>query len=161
MGSDGAPVMLGDRGGVFALLKQEIPHLIKVHCIAHRLELAFADTLLAVPEFKDIKDTCMLQGIWKQYHYSRKAVRELKEVAESMEVRAYKAVKADGARWVPRLQCALSVLLLKNYKVVVMHLQHAGHAHGVGVHPLIVNKYPTFTQIFLLWTECKRKQSQS
>ena len=55
MGSDGAPVMLGDRGGVFALLKQEIPHLIKVHCIAHRLELAFADILLAVPEFKDIK----------------------------------------------------------------------------------------------------------
>ena len=63
MGSDGAPVMLGDRGGVFALLKQEIPHLIKVHSIAHRLELAFSDTLLAVPEFKDIKD--MLQGIWK------------------------------------------------------------------------------------------------
>ena len=45
MGSDGAPVMLGDRGGGFALLKQEIPHLIKVHCIAHRLELAFANTL--------------------------------------------------------------------------------------------------------------------
>ena len=123
MGSDGAPVMLGDRGGVFALLKQEIPHLIKVHCIAHRLELAFSDTLLAVPEFKDIKD--MLQGIWKQYHYSPKAVRELKEVAESMEVRAYKAVKADGTRWVPHLQRALSVLLLKNYKVVLMHLQHA------------------------------------
>ena len=123
MGSDGAPVMLGDRGGVFALLKQEIPHLIKVHCIAHRLELAFADTLLAVPEFKDIKD--MLQGIWKQYHCSPKAVRELKEVAESMEVRAYKAVKADGTRWVPHLQQALSVLLFKNYKVVVMHLQHA------------------------------------
>jgi len=88
--------MLGDRGGVFALLKREIPHLIKVHCIAHRLELAFADTLLAVPEFKDVKD--MLQGIWKQYHYSPKAVRELKEVAESMEVRAYKVVKADGTR---------------------------------------------------------------
>ena len=36
-----------------------------------------------------------------------------------------------------------------------------GHAHGVGVHPLIINKCPTFTQIFLLWTECKREQSQS
>ena len=36
-----------------------------------------------------------------------------------------------------------------------------GHAHGVGVHPLIINKFPTFTQIFLLWTESKRKQSQS
>ena len=37
----------------------------------------------------------------------------------------------------------------------------SGHAHGVGVHPLIINKCPTFSQIFLLWTECKRKQSQS
>ena len=35
MGSDGAPVMLGDGGGVFALLKQEIPHLIKLHCIGY------------------------------------------------------------------------------------------------------------------------------
>ena len=54
MGSDGAIVMLGDRDRVFALLKQEIPHLIKVHCIAHHLELAFADTLLTVPQFKDV-----------------------------------------------------------------------------------------------------------
>ena len=38
----------------------------------------------------------MLQGIWKYYHYSPKAVRELKELAESMQVKAYKSVKADG-----------------------------------------------------------------
>ena len=37
----------------------------------------------------------MLQGTWKHYHYSPKAVRELKELAETMQVRAYKAVKAD------------------------------------------------------------------
>ena len=66
MGSDGAPVMLGNKGGVFALLKQEIPHLIKVYCIVHRLEMA-------VPEFKDAKD--MLKGIWKQYHYSPENLR--------------------------------------------------------------------------------------
>ena len=34
-------------------------------------------------------------------------------------------------------------------------------SHGVGVQSLIIDKCPTFTQIFLLWTECKRKQSQS
>ena len=31
-------------------------------------------------------------------------MRELKEVAESMEVRAYKAVKPDGTRWQARIQ---------------------------------------------------------
>ena len=74
---------------------------IKVHCIAHRLELAFSDTVKAVPQLEEAKD--MLQGIWKHYHYSPKAVRELKELAESMQVKAYKAVKADGTRWVPHL----------------------------------------------------------
>ena len=67
--------MLGDTGEVFSLLKQEIPHLIKVHCITHCLKLAFADTLSSVPEFKDVKD--VLQGTWKQYHCSPKAVHEI------------------------------------------------------------------------------------
>ena len=41
----------------------------------------------------------VLQGIWKHYHYSPKAVRELEELAESMQVTASKAVRADGTRW--------------------------------------------------------------
>ena len=114
LGADGAAVMLGEKSGVYALLQREIPHVIKVHCIAHRLELSFADTLSAVPILQEAKE--MLQRLWKQYHYSPKAVRELKEIAESMEVRAYKAAKANGTRWVLHLQRTLSVLLLKNFK---------------------------------------------
>ena len=37
LGPDGANVMLGKLSGVYALLKQEIPHIIKVHCVAYRL----------------------------------------------------------------------------------------------------------------------------
>ena len=64
---------------------------------AHRLELSFADTLSDVSVLKDVKE--MLQGIWKHHLYSAKAVCELKEIAESMEVPAFKVVKADGTRW--------------------------------------------------------------
>ena len=131
LGTDGAAVMVGETGGVFALLKRDIPHLIKVHCIAHRLELAFADTVKAMAELEEAKS--MLQGIWKHYHYSPKAVRELKELAESMQVKAYKAVKADGTRWVPHLKRALDVLLLKNYYSVVTHLQHTSQARDSSV----------------------------
>ena len=131
LGSDGASVMVGDVGGVYALLKRDIPHLIKVHCIAHRLELAFSDTVKAVPHLEEAKD--MLQGIWKHYHYSPKAVRELKELAESMQVKAYKAVKADGTRWVPHLKRALDILLLKNYFTVVTQLQHTSQARDASV----------------------------
>ena len=90
------------------------------------MELSFADTLSDVPVLKDVKE--MLQGIWKHYHYSAKAVRELKELAESMEVRAYKAIKADGTRWVPHMQRALNILLSKNFQVVVLHFQHTSQA---------------------------------
>lgn len=126
LGADGANVMLGEISGVYGLLKQEIPHIMKVHCVAHRLELSFADTLSDVPVLKDVKE--MLQGIWKHYHYSAKAVRELKELAESMEVRAYKAIKADGTRWVPHMQRALNILLSKNFQVVVLHFQDTSQA---------------------------------
>lgn len=67
----------------------------------------------------------MLQGIWKYYKYSCKAVREIKELAAMMGERAYKAVKADGSRWIPHLKRALKVLLTKNYKLVVTHFHHA------------------------------------
>ena len=75
----------------------------------------------------------MLQGIWKHYHYSPKAIRELKELAESMQVRAYKAVKADGTRWLPHLKRALDIVLLKNYYTVVSHLQHTLQARDASI----------------------------
>ena len=75
----------------------------------------------------------MLQGIWKHYHYWPKAVHELKEVAESMQVKAYKAVKADGTRWVSHLKRALDVLFSKHYYMVVSHLQHTSQARDASI----------------------------
>ena len=50
-----------------------------------------------------------------------------------MQVRAYKAVKADGTRWVPHLKRALDVLLSKNYYTVVSHLQHTSQARDASM----------------------------
>ncbi|KAJ8399635.1 hypothetical protein AAFF_G00410460 [Aldrovandia affinis] len=38
-GTNGAPVMVGRRGGVSTLLREEVPHLINIQCFAHGLEL--------------------------------------------------------------------------------------------------------------------------
>ena len=35
LGSDGASVMVGDMGKVYALVKRNVLHVIKVQCIAH------------------------------------------------------------------------------------------------------------------------------
>lgn len=82
-GSDGASVNLGSKGGVAALLKNEVPHLISVHCIAHRLELAANNAIKSQKIMRDIQD--VLTNTYKQYHYSPKALRELRNIADALE----------------------------------------------------------------------------
>ena len=71
----------------------------------------------------------MLTGCWKHYRYSAKAVRELKELANAMEVNVGKPTKADGTRWVPHFLRAIEVLVGKNYKVIVAHFAHTAEAN--------------------------------
>ena len=42
--------------------------------------------------------------------------------------RAYRTVKADGTQWVPHLERALTVLLTKNFQLIVLHFEHAVEA---------------------------------
>ena len=125
-GTDDASVMLGRLGGVVALIQQEAPQVIGIHCVAHNLELAFADTLKSNSTMKEIKE--LLNGCWKHYQYSPKALRKLRELAEAMEVRVGKPTKADGTRWVPHLLRALKILLDKNFSVLVSHFEHTAEA---------------------------------
>ena len=120
-GSDGASVMVGQVSGVVGLLKVEIPYLMDIHCLAHKLELGAMDAIKDQAAMKDVFD--ILNGIYKQYHYSPKAWRDLKTVADLMELEVLKPVNLKGTRWLPHLSRALSVLL-KSYPVLVRHLEH-------------------------------------
>ena len=42
---DRAANMLGIKGGLVTLLKQDFPLVIGIYCLAHRLELAYRDTI--------------------------------------------------------------------------------------------------------------------
>ena len=64
-----------------------------------------------------------LQSIYKHYHYSPKALRELKELAEAMEEKILKPGNLKGTRWVPHLHRALKVFL-KDYKVIYGHFNN-------------------------------------
>lgn len=61
LGSDGASVMIGKNNSVYVHLKTDVPSLISIHCIAHKLELGFQDTIKDVKLFEDVKE--MLKGI--------------------------------------------------------------------------------------------------
>ena len=49
----------------------------------------------------------MLQSIYKHYHYSPKALNELRELAEVMGEKIHKPGNLKGTRWVPHLHRAL------------------------------------------------------
>ena len=65
LGSDGASVMLGMRGGVATLLKKEVPFMIANHCIAHRLALACGQASDEVPYIKKFK--AILDQLYRFY----------------------------------------------------------------------------------------------
>ena len=51
-------------------------------------------------------------------------MRELREMAEAMEIKVGKPTKASGTRWVPHLLRALAVLLQKKFQAIVSHFEH-------------------------------------
>ena len=114
------------------MLQAQVPHVIGIHCIAHKLELAFADTVKSSEVMKQVKE--VLTGCWKHYRYSAKAVRELKELAcrcyGGQCGKAYKSWQDQGDAILLR---AIEVLVGKNYKVLVAHFPHTAHANDSSV----------------------------
>ena len=52
LGSDGAAVMTGVKGGVSGLMKKENPMIVNVHCLAHRLALCTSQAATDIPALK-------------------------------------------------------------------------------------------------------------
>ena len=120
-GSDGDSVYVGRLNGVVAKLHVEIPWLLGEHCIAHRLELSVLDALKYEEQLKNVQE--MLQGLYKHYHYSPKALRELKELAQLLDEKINKPVKLRGTRWLPHMSWALTVMI-KSFSVIYAHFEN-------------------------------------
>ena len=70
-------------------------------------------------------------GVWLIHEclrYSPKALEELREMAEAMEIKVGKQTKASGTHWVPHLLRALAVLLQKNFTAIVSHFEPTAEA---------------------------------
>ena len=125
-GSDGANVYVGRLIGVLAKLHVEIPWLLGVHCLAHRLELSVLDALKDEEQLKNVQE--MFQGLYKHYRYSPKALRELKELAQLLDEKINKPVNLTGTRWLPHMSRALTVML-KSFSVIYADLENNFRKH--------------------------------
>lgn len=80
-GSDGAANMMGKKTGLITLMRNDHPAIIGVHCLAHRLELAFKDVFKSDELYTQL--TTLLLGLFYFYKNSPKQIKCLKR---SMEV---------------------------------------------------------------------------
>ena len=118
---DGAAVNLGIRRGLAALLRGELPWLVAIHCLNHRLELAAKNTFA-----KTYMDNVskLLMDMYYVYEKSSKRLRELKELGStcSLEDAVRKPEKAHGTRWLQHRSRALKSLIV-GYPVICAHLE--------------------------------------
>ncbi|CAI7765894.1 unnamed protein product [Closterium sp. NIES-53] len=56
VGTDGASVMTGDKGGLVSRLRERVPHLVGCHCVAHREALVVKDAAKAFPDLNMIDE---------------------------------------------------------------------------------------------------------
>lgn len=87
-----------------------------------------------------IQVTELLKGLYKQYHYSPKAWRELKALGEALEQKIWKPTNLGGTRWLPHLERALNILM-KDYAVVLAHMENT-----IETRQVIVKQYSPVLQ---------------
>ena len=117
---DGASVMLGPKSGVAKRLKDmQLPHLVAIHCCAHRLELAIKDVLKRA-DLMDVTESLLFR-IYKHYKYSALNWAELQNAGEALHVSVKKPVDNKGTRWIGHHQRAVDVMKV-NYPAIVTHM---------------------------------------
>ena len=124
---DGASVMMGQTNGVAGRLKRRVPHIIVLHCVAHKLELTVLDAVKRFPYLQKFDDT--IKAVFKLYYYSPKKRRELKEIGDLIEEKVAHFSGLKSTRWLPSRLRSLKAVE-KHYVVTVMHLSSLASGQG-------------------------------
>ena len=126
-GSDGAKVNIGSRNSVATRMQQDRPYVVIGHCVAHRLELGVLQATKQNEHLEVLQD--MMKRIHKHYHFSPKALRELKEIADALEEKFLKPSRLQGTRWLPHISGALMIIAEK-YSVLYSHFDHVSQSNS-------------------------------
>eukprot|EP00745_Piridium_sociabile_P000093 TRINITY_DN100539_c0_g2_i3.p1 TRINITY_DN100539_c0_g2~~TRINITY_DN100539_c0_g2_i3.p1 ORF type:complete len:411 (+),score=104.85 TRINITY_DN100539_c0_g2_i3:312-1544(+) len=112
--------MTGKHTGVAQRLRNKNPHLINVHCVAHRTALAAQDATKAVQRVANFRNT--VNSVYKYYQYSATRNQRLKELSRAMDNEDFISLKQPCAvRWLS-LSRAVEAMRL-NWAPVVMELE--------------------------------------
>ena len=148
VGADGANVNLGKKKGLVALIKQDIPWVIGVHCLSHRLELSLRDAFKGTT----IDTVCdKLMDLYYVYQNSPKKLRELRVLADVLDLQIKKPKKAHGTRWVQhRLDAAQA--LIRGFEPICKHLESMAAVNDTKSKGILLNLRQFVTHLLFLET---------
>ena len=121
LGTDGAAVMQGKNSGLVARMKAIQPCMVGIHCMAHRLELAFKSTVKEVIVFQEIDQ--LLLDLYLFYHYSPLNRSLLKEAYKSLDLGVLVPTRVGGTRWVGHELKALEHMF-RGYEAITTHMSN-------------------------------------
>ena len=169
LGSDGASVMFGKKGGVGVLLSENAPMLTHVHCVAHRLSLACSDAAKDIPYLKTYKDT--LKNLY--FHVSGSGIRiyKLEAMQEIMNEPQLRLKDPINIRWLAMEHAVKTIH--KCYGSIVAYLESNEGKNTIGdniaeslLKDVLHYKFPAFTAILtdvlsIVGVLCKQLQSEN
>ena len=121
-GSDGAAVMTGKKSGVATRFKEKCPHLVSIHCMAHRLNLCTSQASNKVDYLKDMEET--FTNLYKYFDKSANRASELKEIQKVLDSPQLKIKDVHEIRWLAFYDALWAVF--HSYKVLVTYFQKNG-----------------------------------
>lgn len=118
-GADGVSAFQGCRTGVTVQFKaKHAPHVIGVHCMAHRVNLAMK-TLSRLDLFHAVEDLCKL--CHNYFAHSPKRQAEFRALAQLLDTKGLKLLKNVTTRWISLISPLRR--LLSEYRSVMAKLQ--------------------------------------
>ena len=121
LGSDGASVNTGQKGGLIALLKRQIScEIIIIKCVAHGLELVFKSAAKSCKLYDKINT--LLQELFSMYHKSALQKSNLETTYKALALPPLMPLRVGGTRWIGHYLRALEVVW-KGYPAFVEHLK--------------------------------------
>lgn len=121
LGTDGAAVMTGCKGGVGVRLKTAgATHLLQIHCSAHRVSLALSQAAKNIKQTKDLENT--LQQLY--HFFDDSPVREsvLRQIFQINEISEIKLKEPKNVRWLSLYEAVSAVI--QCFGSIVEALEH-------------------------------------
>lgn len=97
LGSDGATVMTGQGKGTTGIMLRENPHMVNIHCVAHRLNLCTSQASHSIDALKDYQD--VLTNLYKYFKDAPNRIQKFSSIQQVLESPQIRMKEVHEIRW--------------------------------------------------------------